>query len=92
MFLIQIVISELTISMQTTVKCTCKCNFKLQVKQCVIPEHKDTSPLGGFFFLFELPSLPFQLQFLAIETHFPMGVSIFQNHMIYLDLAKKISE
>ena len=82
MFLIQIVISELTISMQTTVKCTCKCNFKLQVKQCVIPEHKDT------FFLFELPSLPFQLQFLARETHFPMGVSIFQNHMIYLDLAK----
>lgn len=44
------------------------------------------------FFLFELPSLPFQLQFLAIETDFPMGVSIFQNHMIYLDLAKKMSE
>ena len=77
MLLIQIVISELTISMQTTVKCTCKCNFKLQVKKCVIPEHKDTSPLGGFFFLFELPSLPFQLQFLPIETHLPYGCQYF---------------
>ena len=77
MFLIQIVISELTISMQTTVKCTCKCNFKLQVKKCVIPEHKDTSPLGGFFFLFELLSLPFQLQFLPIETHLPYGCQYF---------------
>jgi len=76
-FLIQIVISELTISMQTTVKCTGKCNFKLQVKKCVIPEHKDTSPLGGFFFLFELPSLPFQLQFLPIETHLPYGCQYF---------------
>ena len=48
--LIQIVISELIISWQTTVKRTCKCNFKLEVKKCVIPEHKDISPLGGFFF------------------------------------------
>ena len=37
--------------MQTPVKFTWKCHIKLDVNKYLIPEHKYTSPMEGFFFI-----------------------------------------